>query len=108
MYDRRCLQWLRPIDALARKMFGEYGVCCDDRFFGVVCANQLFIKLTPDGEALEPSLEHAPAYDGAKPSLPVTPDLPENTERLVALVRVTVKALPPSKPRKGKPALSQR
>lgn len=89
----------------ARKMFGEYGVYCDDRFFGVVCANQLFIKPTPDGEALEPSLEHAPPYKGAKPSLLVTPDLLEDTERLAALVRVTKKALSPPKPKKTKPAI---
>lgn len=92
----------------ARKMFGEYGVYCDDRFFGVVCGNQLFIKPTPDGEALEPALEHAPPYDGAKPSLLITSDVLEDTERLTALVRATVNALSSPKPKKTKPALPQR
>ena len=33
----------------ARKMFGEYGLFCDGTFFGVICDDQLFIKITPQG-----------------------------------------------------------
>ena len=35
----------------SRKMFGEYGLYCDDIFFAVICDDQLFIKVTPAGEA---------------------------------------------------------
>ena len=30
-----------------RKMFGEYGWYCDGKFMGVICQDQLFIKITP-------------------------------------------------------------
>ncbi len=89
-------------DVRARKMFGEYGVYCDGRMVGVVCAGQLFIKPTVDGEAAEPALERASAYAGAKPSMLVPPDLLEDVDRLAALVRATAAALPLPKPRTKK------
>ena len=52
----------------SRKMFGEYGLYCDGVFFGVVCDDQLFVKITPPGEAAFPDLPKAPPYDGAKDS----------------------------------------
>ena len=27
-------------------MFGEYGIYCNDKFFGMVCDDMLFIKIT--------------------------------------------------------------
>ena len=39
----------------SRKMFGEYGLYCDDIFFAVICDDQLFIKITPAGEAAFPT-----------------------------------------------------
>jgi len=83
----------------ARKMFGEYGIYCDDRFIGVVCADQLFIKPTQPGTALEPHLERSPPYKGAKTSLIVSAELLEDSDRLAAFVQATAKALPPPKPR---------
>lgn len=39
---------LREAGAIrSRKMFGEYGLYCDDVFFAVVCDDQLFVKVTP-------------------------------------------------------------
>ena len=35
----------------SRKMFGEYGLYCDGIFFAVICDDQLFVKVTPAGEA---------------------------------------------------------
>ena len=38
---------LREAGAIrSRKMFGEYGLYCDDVFFAVVCDDQLFVKVT--------------------------------------------------------------
>ncbi|MEM9169724.1 MAG: TfoX/Sxy family protein [Pseudomonadota bacterium] len=93
-------------DVRARKMFGEYGVYCGDRFIGVVCADQLFIKPTPAGAALEPDLGRAPPYEGAKPSVVISPDMLEDPDRLAAFVRATADALPPQKPRRKKKAVS--
>ena len=86
----------------ARKMFGEYGLYCDDRMVGVVCGDQLFIKLTEAGTTLEPDLERAPPYERAKPALVVPSDLLNDPERLSALVRATADALPPPKPKRAK------
>lgn len=48
---------LREAGAIrSRKMFGEYGLYCDDVFFAVVCDDQLFVKVTPQGEAAFPDL----------------------------------------------------
>lgn len=77
----------------ARKMFGEYGVYCDDIFIGVICDDTFFVKPTPQGTALAPDLGMSPAYDGAKPSLKITADLLEDADRLSQLVRVTASAL---------------
>ena len=49
----------------SRKMFGEYGLYCDDIFFAVICDDQLFIKVTPAGEAAFPNLSKVPPYAGA-------------------------------------------
>ena len=85
----------------SRKMFGEYGLYCDGVFFGVVCDDQLFVKITPPGEAAFPDLPKAPPYDGAKDSFLIE-DV-EDRERMTRLVRVTCEALrsqPPKKRRK--------
>lgn len=49
----------------SRKMFGEYRLFCDGVFFAVICDDQLFIKITPAGEAAFPHLPKAPPYEGA-------------------------------------------
>ena len=33
----------------SKKMFGEYGLYCDGAFFAVICDDQLFVKITPQG-----------------------------------------------------------
>jgi TfoX/Sxy family transcriptional regulator of competence genes len=38
----------------ARKMFGEYGVYCDERFVGIVADDRLFLKITDAGAASLP------------------------------------------------------
>ncbi len=43
-----------------KKMFGEYGVYCNEKFIGVICDNQLYIKKTEAGALLYPGCEEAP------------------------------------------------
>ena len=81
----------------SRKMFGEYGLYCDDVFFAVVCDDQLFVKVTPQGEAAFPDLPKAPPYEGARDSFLVE-DV-ENRELLTEPTRMTCEALK-SKPQK--------
>ena len=89
---------LREAGAIrSRKMFGEYGLYCDDVFFAVICDDQFFIKVTPQGEAAFPNLPKAPPYEGAKDSFLVE-DV-ENWELMTELTRITSEALK-SKPQK--------
>ena len=89
---------LREAGAIrVRKMFGEYGLYCDDLFFAVICDDQFFVKITPEGEAVFPDLPKAPPYEGAKDSFLVE-DV-ENGEQMTKLTRITCQALR-SKPQK--------
>ena len=81
----------------SRKMFGEYGLYCGDVFFAVICDDQFFVKVTPQGEAVFPGLPKAPPYEGAKDSFLVE-DV-ANREQMTKLVRITCEALR-SKPQK--------
>ena len=83
---------LREAGAIrSRKMFGEYGLYCDDVFFAVICDDQFFVKITPEGEAAFPGLPKAPPYEGARDSFLVE-DV-EDRERMTALTRITCEAL---------------
>lgn len=84
----------------SRKMFGEYGLYCDDVHFAVICDDQLFVKVTPEGEAAFPDLPKAPPYEGAKESFLVE-DV-EDRERLAALTRITSQALRDKQQKKGR------
>ena len=51
------------------KMFGEFGLYSDGKFFGLICDNRLFMKPTEGGRAFIDNVVEAPPYPGAKPSL---------------------------------------
>lgn len=93
-------QMSRGNTSRAKKMFGEYGVYCDEIFVGVICDDQLFIKITDAGRALLPGADEAPPYAGAKPYLVVSEEVVEEAERLSELVRLTADALPAPKPKR--------
>ena len=97
---------LREAGAIrSRKMFGEYGLYCNDIFFGVICDDQLFVNVTPAGEAAFPSMPKAPPYAGAKDYFLVE-DV-DNAPLLAELVTVTCEALRQMQP-KRKPKSSVR
>lgn len=74
-----------------RKMFGEYGIYCDGKYFACVCDDNFYVKVTQAGQELVPNAELAPPYDGAKPYLLIE-DL-DNRDLLAELVRKTVENL---------------
>ena len=75
----------------SRKMFGEYGLFCDGVFFAVICDDQLFIKVTPAGEAAFPNLSKVPPYAGANDYIWVE-DV-DDRDTMTALTRLTCQAL---------------
>ncbi|HKJ43241.1 MAG TPA: TfoX/Sxy family protein [Sunxiuqinia sp.] len=85
----------------ARKMFGEYGIYADGKFFGVICDNKLFIKPTKSGRKFIGDVVEAPPYPGAKLSFLIEDKL-EDREWLSELVRISLKELPMPKPKKKK------
>lgn len=93
-----------------KKMFGEYGLYCDGRFFAMICDDQLFFKLTEQARSLAAKLAvdvlEAPPYPGARNALLV--ENVDNREALSALARATCDALAENKAkrtrRKGKNA----
>ena len=66
-----------------------------------MCDDKLFIKPTETGRAFIGNVVEAPPYPGAKPSLLIDDKL-EDHEWLSELVRITLKELPPPKPKKKK------
>ena len=85
----------------AKKMFGEYGIYADEKLFGLICDNRLFIKPTISGREFIVNVVEAPPYEGAKPSFLIE-DKIEDSEWLSELVRMSVKELPALKPKKKK------
>ncbi|MEP6260337.1 MAG: TfoX/Sxy family protein [Gillisia sp.] len=83
----------------AKKMFGEYGIYSDGKIFALICDNKLFIKPTKGGREFIGDVVEAPPYKGAKPSLLIEDKL-DDREWLSELVRISVKELPPPKPKK--------
>ena len=75
----------------SRKMFGEYGLYCNGVFFAVICGDQFFVKVTPEGEAAFPDLPKAPPYEGARDYIRVE-DV-DDRDTMTALVRCTCRAL---------------
>jgi TfoX/Sxy family transcriptional regulator of competence genes len=82
-----------------KKMFGEYGLYFDNKLFGLVCDNKLFIKPTQSGKEYIKNIVEASPYPGAKPSFLIEEKL-DDREWLRKLVKITVDELPEPKPKK--------
>lgn len=67
-----CFQLRHAGDISFRKMFGDYGLYCGRTFFGLVCDNQLYVKITESGLKMFPQQEQGCPYPGARPHFLVT------------------------------------
>ena len=83
-----------------RKMFGDYGVYCDGKFFALICDDQLFIKITEAGKKLAPEFTLAPPYEEAKPHFLI--ENIDDREFLTEFVAETCRELPMPKEKKRK------
>ena len=84
-----------------KKMFGEYALYFDNKLFGLICDNKLFIKPTKSGREYINDLVEAPPYPGAKPSFLIEEKL-DDREWLRTLIKITADELPEPKPKKNK------
>lgn len=85
-------------EIIAKKMFGDYGIYCNGKIFGLICDDRFYLKPTEAGHALLRKEELRPPYDGAKDYFYIA-DV-DDRDYLSSLVRETYKALPEPKKRK--------
>jgi DNA transformation protein and related proteins len=83
----------------ARKMFGEYCLYYQGRPVGLVCNEQLYLKNTEPGRALMPHPAEGAPFPGARPHLLLCADDWDDHHWLHQIVRATLDALPPPKPK---------
>ena len=83
-----------------KKMFGEYGIYCNEKIIGLICDNQFFVKKTIIGETLLTSAIDAPPYPNAKPHFVI--DFLEDRDFLSNFIEKTCEELPMPKPKKAK------
>lgn len=85
----------------AKKMFGEYGLYCDEKIVALVCDDQLFVKQTPAGAAFLGDCPLGQPYPGAKPCFLISGERWDDHAWLSQLVRLTASALPVPKKRQA-------
>lgn len=81
-----------------KKMFGEYGIYCNNKIIGVICDNQFFVKKTEAGASVCPDYEDAAPYTGAKAHFVI--DNVDDRQRMEQFISATYQELPPPKPGK--------
>ena len=82
-----------------KKMMGDYCAYCDGVLFGLICDNNLYLKVTEPGKAKLKEVILRPPYDGAKDYFYIS-DV-DDRDYLVALIKATIPALPKPKARKN-------
>jgi DNA transformation protein and related proteins len=88
----------------ARAMFGEYALYCGAKVIALVCDDTLYLKVTPQGEALIGAHQKGPPYPGAKQHIIISEDRWDDAKLLHSLVTQTAAVLPEPKPKKPKSA----
>lgn len=86
-----------------RKMFGEYGIYCDGKYFAAVCDNRFLVKITKAGQSFMPDCRTELPYEGAR-SMFLIEEL-DDREFLKILTLKTCAELPAQKPKKEKPKI---
>ena len=79
-------------EIMTKKMFGDYGIYCDGKLFGLICDDCLYLKPTDACRALLKVVELRPPYPGAKDYFYIANV--DDRDYLSSLVRETCKALP--------------
>ena len=85
-------------EIVTKKMFGDYGIYCDGKIFGLICDDAFYLKPTDAVRPLLHTVDIRPPYDGAKDYFFIE-DI-DDRDYLKMLVVETCKVLPPPKPKK--------
>ena len=82
-----------------KKMMGDYCIYCDGVLFGLICDNNLYIKVTEPGKVLLKEVILRPPYDGAKDYFYISEV--DDCDHLVALIKATLPVLLKPKAKKN-------
>ena len=85
-------------EIVTKKMFGDYGVYCNGKLFGLICDDRFYLKPTEAARKLLRNVNLLPPYDGAKDYFYIA-DV-DDRDYLSEIVRETCNALPEPKKRK--------
>ena len=83
-------------------MFGEFALYADGKVVGLICDDQLFVKVMPESSVLERSCELAPPFPGAKDYYLVPETVIAAPRTLVDLLLRMAAVLPFPKKKKSK------
>ena len=81
-----------------RLMFGDYGIYCDGKIFGLISDNGFYVKPTEAGRKVLRNLDMRPPYEGAKSYFYV--EELDDRDYLSTLVKATCSELPTPKTKK--------
>jgi DNA transformation protein len=85
-----------------RAMFGEYALYADGKVVGLVCNDQLYVKILPESAELENICEKDEAYPGSKKFYVVEEGELSKLKNLPDILLAIAKSLPAKKPKKAK------
>lgn len=83
-----------------RPMFGEFALYADGKVVGLICDDQLFVKMLPEIRGLEGRCEEASPFPGAKAYLLVPEDLIAGDAGLPTVLLRMAAALPFPRPKR--------
>lgn len=83
-----------------KKMMGDYCIYCKGILFGLICDNNLYIKVTEPGREKLKEVELRAPYRGAKDYFYISNV--DDQEYLINLIRTTISALPREKLKRSK------
>lgn len=95
-----CEQFDQAGEITYKRMFGEYGLYFEGKYFAAICDDRLLVKITEPGKAFMPDCEQQLPYEGGSPMFFI--DKVEDKAFLAELAEITCAALPVPKPRKKK------
>lgn len=87
-------------EIVTRKMFGDYGIYCNGKIFGLICDDSFYLKPTEAGRKLLKTIDLRPPYQGAKDYFYIA-DVDDH-DYLSNLVRETCRELPDKRPKSRK------
>ncbi|MBP6883889.1 MAG: TfoX/Sxy family protein [Candidatus Pacebacteria bacterium] len=85
-----------------RAMFGEYALYVDGKVVGLVCDDQLYVKILPESGELESICDKDEAYPGSKPYYLVEESMLSQLPHLPDILFDIAKSLPTPKKKKKK------